>query len=119
MDPRSKATFISAYTRVLTQAWSSDEFAHRLVRDPRAVLHENGLVTPVGAQVEIVRSRDADPDLEAQITLWDNGAASGRYVLYVPDMPQIETRELSEEDLDAVAGGGDTCCCCCPCCSCS
>ncbi|NKE61451.1 hypothetical protein FXN61_33700 [Lentzea sp. PSKA42] len=119
MDPRAKATFISAYTRVLSQAWSSDEFTERLAREPRVVLGENGLDTPADAEVEIIRSRDADPDLEAQITLWGNGFSSGRYVLYVPDMPQIDTRELSEEDLDAVAGGADTCCCCCPCSSCS
>jgi len=119
MDPRAKAAFISGYTKILTQAWSSDEFAARLVGDPVTVLAENGLEVPAGARVEIVRSRDAEPDLEAQIALWADGAATGRYVLYVPDTPVIETRELSENDLDAVAGGGDTCCCCCPCCSCA
>jgi len=119
MDPRSKATFISAYTKVLTQAWSNDEFARRLMAEPRAVLAEQGLETAAGSQIEIIRSRDADPDLEAQIALWCEGATTGHYVLYVPDMPQIETKELSEEDLDAVAGGSDTCCCCCPCCSCA
>jgi len=118
MDPRSKAAFISGYTRVLTRAWSDDDFARRLRAQPQAVLAENGLPTGAGTVVEIVRSRDADPDLEAQIALWDTGAATGRYVLYVPDMPQVETRELSEADLEAVAGGADTCCCCCPCCSC-
>lgn len=119
MDPQERMAFIDAYTRVLSQAWSSEEFSERLVREPGVVLRENGFEVPVDAEIEIVRSRDADPDLEAQITLWRNGFDSGRFVLYVPDMPQIGMRELSDEDLESVAGGADTCSCCCPCSSCS
>lgn len=114
-DSRERYAFIGAYTRILSQAWSSEEFTERMVREPRTVLAENGLDTPADAVIEIARSRDAGPDLEAQITLWHNGFSSGRYVLYIPDMPQIDTREISEEDLDAVAGGADGCSCCCPC----
>ncbi len=115
MEAGERAEFIGAYTRVLSQAWSSEEFGERMRREPRAVLSEHGLPTPADAEIEIVRARDAGPDLEAQITLWRNGLTSGKYVLYVPDMPQVDARELSEEDLDAVAGGADSCCCCCPC----
>jgi hypothetical protein len=42
------------------------------------------------------------------------------YELRVPASPQIEDRELSEADLEAVSGGDNTyCCCCCPCCTCT
>lgn len=83
MDTAEKARFINGYTRILTQAWSSAEFERRLVADPRAVLAENGLTTPAGAGVEIMRL-SADPDLDAQITLWEDGAITGYYVLHVP-----------------------------------
>ena len=117
MHPRAKAAFISAYTRILIRAWSDETFADQLIRDPCGALAGCGLQTADGKPVEIIRTGDADPDLEVQIRLWNDGASSGRYVLYVPDMPVIETKELSEEDLDSVAGGGNGCCCCSPCCS--
>jgi hypothetical protein len=117
VDPRAKARFIDSYTNVLNQAWSSDEFVRRLDAEPQAVLAENGLATVVGGAVTIERSRDGDPDLDAQISLWEQGHATGRYVLYVPHTPQICTTELTEADLDDVSGGAnDACCCCNPCC---
>jgi hypothetical protein len=51
--------------------------------------------------------------------MWENGKACGHYLLSVPSTPQIETRELSEADLEAVSGGDTYCCCCSPCCSCT
>ena len=117
MDPRSKTAFIASYTKVLNQAWSSNEFMRRLEAEPQSVLAENGLATVVDGTVVIRRTREGEPDLDAQISLWDLGHATGQYVLYVPNTPQISTLELSEADLDDVAGGtGDACCCCNPCC---
>jgi len=117
MDARSKAVFVASYTRVLNQAWSSEEFVQRLESDPQSVLAENGLATVVGSTVAIERGRAADPDLDAQISLWEHGHVTGRYVLYVPNTPQICATELIESDLDSIAGGaGDSCCCCNPCC---
>lgn len=117
MDQRSKATFIASYTKVLNQAWSSDEFVRRLESEPQTVLAENGLAMVVGGTVTIERSNGGAPDLDAQVFLWENGHATGQYVLYVPNTPQICTTELTEADLDDVSGGGaDACCCCNPCC---
>ncbi|MET9634293.1 hypothetical protein ABZX92_43250 [Lentzea sp. NPDC006480] len=119
MDPQARVTFVAAYSRVLSHAWSSDEFTERLLDQPKQVLNENGLETPADAAVEIVRARDSDPDLATQIALWESGFATGRFVLYVPDMPQINTQDLWDSDLDSMAGGAGACCCCSPCSSCS
>jgi hypothetical protein len=117
VDARSRSVFIASYTRVLNQAWSSAEYMKRLESDPHATLAESGLSTVVGSTVTIEHGRAADPDLNEQISLWEHGHATGRYVLYVPNTPQICTAELTEADLDAVGGGaGDSCCCCNPCC---
>jgi hypothetical protein len=119
MEPRERAAFVSAYTKVLTSAWSSDRYAALLDSAPGAALAENGLEVPAGATITIIRATAGDPDLEAQVRMWENGKASGHYVLLVPSTPQIETRELSEADLEAVSGGTNYCCCCSPCCSCT
>ncbi|MFE3199311.1 hypothetical protein ACWGR4_26940 [Embleya sp. NPDC055664] len=126
MEPRDRAAFVRSYTKVLTAAWSDDEYASRLENDPRAALAEHGLELPAGASVRIIRNVEGEPDLDGQVTLWEAGTVSGTYELRVPNSPQIELRELSEADLESVAGGtietrDDTtyCCCCSPCCCCT
>jgi hypothetical protein len=122
LNAQERAEFVNSYTRVLITAWSSEDFSNRLGQDPKAAVAEAGLVIPEGATVEIVRNvTDGSPEasLDSQVQLWETGIASGRYVLYVPETPQIDMAELSEGDLDAVAAGITVGCCCTPCCSCT
>jgi len=119
MEPRERSAFVSAYTKVLTAAWSDDGYVGRLEENPRTALAEQGLELPANATVRIVRAIGGDPDLEAQVALWNAGKETGVYELRVPSSPQIEDRELSEADLEAVAGGDSYCCCCSPCCCCT
>lgn len=117
METDERAAFVNGYTKILTAAWSSEEFSLRLETDPVSVLVENGLAVEADAHVEIVRSRDGDPDLRAQLHLWEVGRQWGHYVLYVPDLPQLEVRDLGDEELDGLAGGGGGgSYCCSPCC---
>ncbi|MER6084747.1 hypothetical protein [Streptomyces sp. NPDC001833] len=112
-----KSQFVSAYARILTQAWSSDAFSRRLDADPRTVLAENGLETSPQAVVEIARPKDGNgPNLDAQISLWADGLRTGRFRLFVPYLPQMNITDLNDEDLGDLAGGtGNLCCspCCC------
>ena len=39
--------------------------------------------------------------LDDQVAIWNEGASSGTYKLYAPEVPQIETQELSEASLRA------------------
>lgn len=112
--------FVSNYAKVLTNAWSDEAFAQRLSSNPQAVLTENGLPVAADADVEIIRNTQGEGDLDEQVRLWEQGESTGHYKLYVPATPQIEEGELSEAELEGVAGAGDTsvtvCCCCSPCC---
>ena len=119
MEPRQRAAFVSAYTKVLTSAWSNEAYAASLATNPAAALAEKGLEVPAGATVTVIQETAGDPDLEAQVRMWENGKKSGNYQVLVPTTPQIDTRELSEADLEAVSGGNTYCCCCSPCCSCT
>jgi glutaminase len=88
MDRVTRKAFVNGYARLLKQAWTSGEFSRRLETDLGVVLAELGLPTVAGAHVTIVRTLDADPDLEAQAALWERGHSTGQYVLYVPYTPQ-------------------------------
>ena len=55
LSPQDRTAFVNAYTRILINAWSSEEFAGRLDSDPKAVLRESGLDIPAEAEVVLVR----------------------------------------------------------------
>ena len=121
LSPQDRTAFVNAFTRILINAWSSEEFAARLDSDPAPVLRENGLDIPADAQVVLVRQfseRQAEGDLDVQIALWERGLESKVYELHIPETPQVDTAELTEGDLDSIAAGLAIYACCCPC-SCS
>ena len=115
LNPQERAEFVNAFTRLLITAWSSEEFSARLVGDPRSALAEVGLEVPANAEIVLDRSitGQREGNMDGQVALWEEGLATGRFELHVPETPQIDTAELSESDLDAVAAGSS--CCCCPC----
>jgi len=119
MEPRERAAFVSAYTKILTAAWSNEAYSAKLTATPKAALAEHGLEVPAKASINIMREVGGEPDLEAQVRMWEDGKTSGQFILLVPATPQISTKELSEADLEAVSGGDSYCCCCSPCCSCT
>jgi hypothetical protein len=124
VDSSERAEFIGAYTRVLSSAWSDEDYAHRLTSNPADALREQGLEVPAGANVVVSRhipSNVGEPSIDTAIIRWEEGETTGTYVLSVPEEPQLNTTELSEEELASVAAGEVTIsyCCCTPCCSCA
>lgn len=118
MEATKRAAFVRGYTKVLTNAWSDEAFLKRLTSNPTSTLSEFGLDAG-SARVQIVTAVAGAASLDDQISLWESGLASGSVQLYVPEVPQVETSELSDDQLDSVSGGDDYCCCCSPCCTCT
>jgi hypothetical protein len=118
MEAAERSQFVGAYTKLLTNAWSDEAFMQRIRSDPKPALEEVGLDVPAGATITI-RDTQVEGNLDEQVKLWQEGQASGKITLYVPDVPQIDTAELSESELAGVAGGDSYCCCCSPCCTCT
>lgn len=122
LSEQERADFVGGYTRAVINAWSNEEFAATLDSNPKAALAEVGIAIPDGATVQVDR-RDPTPEeesetnIEQQVKLYEDGQASGSYVFLIPSTPQVETEELSDEDLAGVSGGSS--CCCCPCCCCT
>ena len=118
MDAAERSQFVGGYTKLLTNAWSDEAYMQRVKSDPLQVLDEVGLKVPAGTKVTIKDSA-GEGNLDEQVNLWEQGLKSGDITLYVPQVPQIETAELSEGELAGVAGGDSYCCCCSPCCTCT
>lgn len=72
-----------AFAAIVANSWSDADFRAQLVADPTATLKANGVDVPEGKRVVVVE----DSDTEFHIVL--------------PTRPA----ELSDEELDSVAGG--------------
>ena len=116
--------FLEAYGRFLVQSWGSPPLKQSFKDDPAKVLKSFGM-DPEGAEVII---ETPDPTLgedvatpESQVKAWNEGKASGTIHFWYPEDPpeDLSSLELSDEDLEAIAGGWSvSCCCCSPCCCC-
>ena len=73
------------YGQLIAKAWTDEEFKARLLADPKAAMKEVGMDVPEGMEVEVVESTQE------------------KAYLVIPAKPG--PGELSDEDLDKVAGG--------------
>jgi hypothetical protein len=82
------------YGQVVARAWSDEPFKQRLLAEPAAVLREQGIEVPSQLEVRVVENTDRLVHLVLPTTPADG--------------------ELSDDQLDGVAGGF-TAMCACPC----
>lgn len=73
--------------KIFAQCWADETFKQRFMDDPEEILKEAGLEVPEGVAFRVVENTD-----------------KVNYIL-LPAKPN----ELSDEQLDGVAGGGDNC----------
>jgi hypothetical protein len=118
MNREERSKFIDSYSKVLTQAWADASFLKSLQASPAAILNTAGITVPPGVTVNIITKTAGEGTLEDQIRIWEEGLKKGSADLYVPAEPQLGDGELSDSQLEAIAGGGDCCCTCTPCCCC-
>jgi hypothetical protein len=76
--------FQKAYGKVVAKAWSDEDFKAKLLADPKTVLKENGLEFPEDVELRVEETTDKIVHL------------------FLPPEP---TGQLSEEELEKVAGG--------------
>src|SRR5437899_3257117 len=79
------ADFEYQWGQLVSRAWADAAFKAKLLADPAAVLKENGLAPPAGKQIKVVENTDK--------------------VIYLILPTQPSAAELSEEELQRVAGG--------------
>ena len=79
---RDKAT--AAHGKIIARAWRDPAFKAKLMADPHSTLKEAGIAAPPGVKVTVVENTDT------------------HHHLVLPPKP---TGELSDAELDKVAGG--------------
>ena len=115
---QERENFVRKWGNVMNEAYADDAFKAKLKEDPRSVLAEGGLQLREDGRVAVVSPpSDAEPNLDHQVDLYEIGGETGAYVFYFPEMQQLQTSELSEQQLEGVAAGACSssllsCCCC-------
>jgi hypothetical protein len=79
------------WAQLVARAWSDPAYKKRLLAHPAAVLREAGLEVPEGVEIKVLEE-----------------SARRRYLI-IPDAPPEVDSQLSEEDLESIAGRFDTC----------
>jgi hypothetical protein len=90
MTEQNKMTRNDLEARLVARAWQEDEFKQELLSNPRAALKRE-----FGDNISIPESTDIRVVEETGNT----------FCLVIPKKPNMDTEELSEEQLEAVAGG--------------
>ena len=83
--------FRDKYRQVIMRAWKDPNFKKRLLADPMTVLREGGLEIPAGVTVKV----------------YEDTHKLRHLVLPTPPKSG-ESRELTDEELETVAGGLET-----------
>jgi Nitrile hydratase, alpha chain len=76
------------FSKVVAKTWTDESFKQRFLENPNAVLMENGISPPSGIEIRVVED-----------------TPQYRY-LVLP--PRPAKQEMSDEDLEGVAGGMST-----------
>jgi hypothetical protein len=119
MNREERSSFVEGYSKMLTQSWADEAYRKSVIGDAAGKLREAGVAVVAGTKVNVITEITSEGTLEDQIKLYEQGSLTGSFDLYLPTTPQMADGELSDTQLEAVAGGGDCCCCCTPCCSCT
>jgi len=85
MSPATSSDWIKDWGKIVSKAWSDENFKKRLISDPAAVLRESGLEVPPGVEVKVVENTDK--------------------LLHLTLPPKASSHELSETDISIIAGG--------------
>jgi hypothetical protein len=106
--------FNERFGNLLLRAWTSEDYVDTLLHDPRRALAEVGLGVP--ATTEVIVERRADPNagsvdddgedvIRRQHEYWLRAVESGRLMLFVPEVPEVDLSEMEDSELDFIAGG--------------
>lgn len=76
--------------KLISQCWADEAFKQRFISDPGAIMKEAGLDVPAGVELKVVEDKNSIVDTDTI-----------KYILLPP-----KPGKLTDEQLDAVAGGG-------------
>lgn len=99
--------FLDNYLQAMGSAWHTEGEEAKLLADPTAYAIEKGLPVEPGAVVKLDRTQpDSLFSIEQIVADWT--AAPGEHILHVPAEELIDEADLTDEDLETIAGGSIT-----------
>ena len=103
-DSQYGKEFLDKYLQVMGSAWRSESEEARLVADPTAYATAKGLPVTQGSVVKLDRTQPAGLFTGDQL-VQDWTATPGVHILHVPAEELISEADLTEGELETVAGG--------------
>jgi hypothetical protein len=95
--------FIEKYSMLLLSAWRDEASMASILADPTTAAQNFGLPVDAGAVVKADRTQPENPYTKAE-TIRDWTATPGVHVLHLPEQPMVDVSELTEAELESVAG---------------
>jgi hypothetical protein len=103
-DSKYGREFLDIYLQAMGSAWRSEAEEAKLVANPTAYAVEAGLPVDPGAVVKLDRTQpDSLFTVEQLVRDWT--ARPGEPILHVPAEELITEADLTEDELETVAGG--------------
>jgi hypothetical protein len=105
-DSKYGKEFLDSYLQLMGAAWRSADEEAKLVANPTAYATAKGLPVEQGSVVTLDRTQPATLFTTDEL-IRDWTATPGQHVLHVPAEELISEAELTEDDLEMVAGGAN------------
>jgi len=100
-----------------------ESFRRSFESNPKPVLAAYGFVVPEQDDIRVVEQGNPEVRGIGHFTLCQKDNGGHEVLMRLPNKPvTLAEGELSDSELESVAGGGNTiycCCSCCPCCCCT
>jgi hypothetical protein len=103
-DSKYGKEFLDTYITVMKSAWQAEGEEAKLVANPTAYATQKGLPVEQGSVVKLDRTQPASMFTADQL-IQDWTATPGEHILHVPSDELISEADLTEEELETVAGG--------------
>lgn len=105
-DSKYGKEFLDTYLQLMGSAWHTEGEEAKLVANPTAYAAEKGLPVEQGSVVKLDRTQPASLFTTAQL-IQDWSATPGVHILHVPAEELISEADLTEDELEMVAGGAN------------
>ena len=105
-DSKYGKEFLDTYLQVMGSAWHSEGEEAKLVANPTAYATQKGLPVAQGSVVKLDRTQPASLFTSDQL-IQDWSATPGVHILHVPAEELISEADLTEDELEMVAGGAN------------
>lgn len=114
-----RVAFTQAFSTLVFQSWTSEEYQNKLTQTPHAAMAAVGLAVPADATITLRTEKAAGQhNVDEHLARWEEGERTGIYQFVLAERPDdLEDMPLADESLLEIVGGVENNCCCATCCT--